>query len=78
MLGELTIGVKWSGQMDLIETSLRYLHDHISRFIEPSAALRDARCLKAQIALRGQVLRDIPGCRVSRSRLATGRVRRSI
>jgi hypothetical protein len=45
--------------MDLIESSLRRLHDHVSRFIEPSAALRDARCLKAQIELRGQVLRDI-------------------
>jgi hypothetical protein len=77
--------------MDLIESSLRCLHDRVSRFIDPSAALRDVRCLKAQIELRGQVLRDIQvmrcglrplkrrrRCRVSRSRLATGRVRRSI
>jgi hypothetical protein len=84
--------------MDLIESSLRRLHDRVSRFIAPSAALRDVRCLKAQIELRGQVLRDIQvmrcglrplkrrqnercyrwRCRVSRSRLATGRVRRSI
>ena len=51
--------VKWSGKMDLIESSLRRLHDRVSRFIDPSAALRDVRCLKAQIELWGQVLRDI-------------------
>jgi hypothetical protein len=45
--------------MDLIESSLGRLYDRVSRFIHPSAALRDVRCLKAQIELRGQVLRDI-------------------
>jgi hypothetical protein len=66
--------------MDLIESSFRRLHHRLSRFIDPSAALQDARRLKAQIELRGQALRDIQfmiGC-VSQSRLATGRVRRSI
>jgi hypothetical protein len=47
--------VRW----DLIESSLRRLHDRVSCFIDPSAALRGVRCLKAQIELRGQVLRDI-------------------
>jgi hypothetical protein len=84
--------------MDLIESSLRRLHDRVSCFIDPSAALRDVRCLKAQIELRGQALTDIEvircglrplkrrgnerryrrRCSVSRSRLVTGRVRRSI
>ncbi len=45
--------------MDLIESSLRRLHDRVRCFIDPSAALRDIRCLKAQIELRGLVLRDI-------------------
>ena len=45
--------------MDLIESSLRRLHDSVSCFIVPSAALRDVRRLKAQIELRGLALRDI-------------------
>lgn len=49
--------------MDFIESSLRRLHDSVSCFIAPSVALRDIRCLKAQIELRGQALRDIEAIR---------------
>jgi hypothetical protein len=86
--------------MDFIESSLRHLHDSVGRFIAPSVALRDVRCLKAQIELRRLALRDIEAirrglrpftrrrnerryrrrqhCRLSRCRLDTGRVCRSL
>jgi hypothetical protein len=45
--------------MDLIGSSLWRLQDSVSRFVVPSAALRDVRVLKAQIELRRRALRDI-------------------
>ena len=45
--------------MDLVGSSLRRLQDTVSRFVVPSAALRDVRTLKAQIELRRRALRDI-------------------
>ncbi len=49
--------------MDLIEISLCRLHDSVSRFVGPSAALRDVQSLKAQIELRQLALRDIAAIR---------------
>jgi hypothetical protein len=45
--------------MDFFESSLRRRHGSVSRFIAPSVTLRDVRCLKAQIELRGLALKDI-------------------
>jgi hypothetical protein len=45
--------------MDLIGSSLCRLRKTVSRFIAPSPTLRDVRCLKSQIELRGLALRDI-------------------
>ena len=83
--------------MDLIESSLRRLRKRVSRFIAPSAALRNVQLLKAQIELRGLASKDIRTIRRTlqpltrcqkerrrlqhsrrgRSRLGTGRLRRS-
>jgi hypothetical protein len=73
--------------MDLIEPFLRRLRKRVSRFVAPSAALRNARLLKAQIELRVLALKDIQTiCRklrpltrrpLGRSRISAGRVRRS-
>jgi hypothetical protein len=45
--------------MDRIELPLCHLHETVSRFVVPSAALRDIRALQAQIELRRLALRDI-------------------
>jgi|tagenome__1003787_1003787.scaffolds.fasta_scaffold14446941_1 hypothetical protein len=45
--------------MDYIEFPLCRLHDAVSRFIVPSAALYDIGVLKAQIELRQLALEDI-------------------
>jgi hypothetical protein len=45
--------------MDRIELPLCHLQETVSRFIVPSAALRDIRTLQAQIELRRLALRDI-------------------
>jgi hypothetical protein len=45
--------------MDFVESSLCRLQDSVSRFVVPSAALRDVRTLEAQIELRRRALRDI-------------------
>jgi hypothetical protein len=45
--------------MDLIGDSLCRLQDSVSRFVGPSAALRNVRTLKVQIELRRRALRDI-------------------
>jgi hypothetical protein len=45
--------------MDFVESSFHRLHDSVSRFVVPSATLRDVRALEAQIELRRRVLRDI-------------------
>lgn len=45
--------------MDRIELPLYHLHETVSRFVVPSAALRDIRALQAQIELRRLALRDI-------------------
>ena len=52
--------------MDLIGSSLCRLQDSVSRFVVPSASLRNVRALKAQIEFRRRALRDIE---VIRSRL---------
>ena len=49
--------------MDLIEVSLCRLHDSVSQFVGPSAALRDVQFLKTQIELRQLALRDIAAIR---------------
>jgi hypothetical protein len=53
-------------KVDFVEFSLCRLQDSVSRFVVPSAALRDVRTLKAQIELRRRALRDIEviRCRV--------------
>jgi hypothetical protein len=45
--------------MDFIGSSIRRLQDSVSRFVVPSAVLRDVRALEAQIELRRHALRDI-------------------
>lgn len=72
-----------------IESPLSRLKDSVSRFVIPSAALRDIRALEAQIELRQQALRDIEviRCRLRpfmrrdskslRRRLRNGRVNRA-
>jgi hypothetical protein len=45
--------------VDFIGSSLCRLQDSVSRFVVPSAAMRDVRALKAQIELRRRALRDI-------------------
>lgn len=45
--------------MDFIESPLCRLQNNVSRFVIPSAALRDIRTLKVQIELRRRALRDI-------------------
>ena len=45
--------------MDFIESPLCRLQDNISRFVIPSAVLRDIHTLKALIELRRRALRDI-------------------
>jgi hypothetical protein len=49
--------------MDLISSFLYRLHDSVSQFAGPSAALRDIHSLEAQIELRRQALRDIEAIR---------------
>ena len=49
--------------MDFIRSSLWRLQDSVSRFVVPSAALRDVRALKAQIEVRQRALRDIEAIR---------------
>ena len=44
--------------MDLIEPSFRRLRERVSRFVAPSAALRNVRLVKAQIELRGLAMKD--------------------
>jgi hypothetical protein len=45
--------------MDLIESSLCRLQANVSRFVLPSAAMRNVHALKAQIELRRRALKDI-------------------
>jgi hypothetical protein len=45
--------------MDLIESSLCRLQANVSRFVLPSAAMRNVPALKAQIELRRRALKDI-------------------
>jgi len=45
--------------MDFVESSLCRLHDNVSLFIVPGAALWDVSALKAQIELRQRVLKEI-------------------
>ena len=45
--------------MDLVSPFLHRLHDSVSRFEIPSAALRDVHALKLQIELRRLALNDI-------------------
>jgi hypothetical protein len=49
--------------MDLISPFLYRLHDSVSRFVGPSAALRDIHSLEVQIELRRLALRDIEAIR---------------
>jgi hypothetical protein len=68
--------------MDLISPFLYRLHDSVSRFEGPSAALRDIQSLEAQIELRRLALRDIEAirCRLRPFMVqqATGRRRRQL
>ena len=45
--------------MDRVESSLCRLRDTVSRFVVPSAAVRDVGILRAQIELRQLALEDI-------------------
>jgi hypothetical protein len=45
--------------MDFVEAPLWRLQDSVSRFVIPSAALRDVPAVKDQIELRRRALRDL-------------------
>ena len=64
--------------MDRIELPLCHLHETVSRFVIPSAALRDIRTLQAQIELRRLALRDIEVIRCRLSPLISRRSKRPI
>jgi hypothetical protein len=64
--------------MDRIELPLCHLHETVSRFVVPSAALRDIRALQAQIELRRLALRDIEVIRCRLSPLMRRRSKRPI